>query len=164
MRQTGQAGSVVKLSVKRTVGSFINHSLVLSFLTLLTTVFHFGSYRILVHCVIPQKHEQSSLCKMNILTGLYSVLSYQRAACEGSVFSLSLPDWRLIVRMFRVNPPQSSSCIVKLKPSNFPLFSLLSLSVFHPLETFSFFTLCSGLHSSLSILSWPCSAAPLARG
>lgn len=51
------------------------------------------------------------------LTGFYILFTYQCPACEGSVFPFTVLNWRLIVRMFRVNPSHSSSSyIVKLTP------------------------------------------------
>lgn len=51
------------------------------------------------------------------LTGFYILFTYQCPACEGSVFPFTVLNWRLIIRMFRVNPSHSSSSyIVKLTP------------------------------------------------
>lgn len=59
------------------------------------------------------------------------MFTYQCPTCEGSVFSYTVLNRRLIVRMFRVTPPQcSSSYIVKLTPSSFSLSLSSTLSVF----------------------------------
>ena len=71
---------------------------------------------------------------MNILIGLNVMFTYECSACEGSVLFYILLNWRFIVCMFRVTPPQSSSSyIVKLTPSNFPPFLFLPFC-FHSLE------------------------------
>lgn len=109
-------------------------------------------------------HVHGPPSKMNILTGLYGMFTYQRTACEGSVL-LTLLNWRLIVHMFRVNPSVLLFLYCNTNTLNFSslsLFPFLFSSYGAFIMLLSYTTLCSGLHFSPSILFLPCFAAPSA--